>query len=688
MRLIILATVALLPVLAVSAEPERACEASLPVLRSLQRLNSTNLEAHELDQTQRKIIKQLLAEYPDDLFVRLRDQEIENGRTLAERDTVIAQYRDEAARHPGNSTYQFLYAEALNGQNTPLAIQISQQIAQRDPNFAREHLLLADIYGWGKFVDHAKARRELDSFFTMCPATLDGRALSLAQNYGGPELAAKIVPALRKRLRNESDPQRLEQWRRVWTLEFKAHPVSEHERVRQEMANDLMRLQSVKTHSAAWLVFLRDGYHQAGNEAAAKHQQAELLKWYPHSVQTREALDESWAKTHPFPDSDPSKQKEYWAIALVHAEQNLKAWPHNELYLWNQFQALKHDDGTSTEQLTAAANDFLAEYRKAHDLLAAPPAEMQIAQEFVKRKVHSESIAELVQKGWATYQAYQKDHGDRAPGDWLANGRKVEAAVMCQGTLLLLDAARQSNRPEIAKANVAKVQALKLSDPYLKSFQWQVQAKWAELEGRRLDALLMYRAALDARPADYHAKDDELPGDLDRLRKELGGTDASIALLGRERKTTVASENGSWQKPQRAMNPWQLLDLTGKSWKLMSFKGKTLLINVWATWCGPCRAEHPRLEKLYQQLKGDPSIEIITFNVDDQIGDVAPYIKENYYTFPVLLAKDYADELMPVLSIPRNWIVDPQGKWEWEQTGFNTEEKWEANIVAKLKSVE
>jgi hypothetical protein len=50
----------------------------------------------------------------------------------------------------------------------------------------------------------------------------------------------------------------------------------------------------------------------------------------------------------------------------------------------------------------------------------------------------------------------------------------------------------------------------------------------------------------------------------------------------------------------------------------------------------------------------------------------------------VLLAKDYTDELS-VDSIPRNWIVDTKGKWQWQQIGFGNEEKWEDDMLQKLQ---
>jgi thiol-disulfide isomerase/thioredoxin len=65
-------------------------------------------------------------------------------------------------------------------------------------------------------------------------------------------------------------------------------------------------------------------------------------------------------------------------------------------------------------------------------------------------------------------------------------------------------------------------------------------------------------------------------------------------------------------------------------------------IALWATWCGPCNAELPELEKLYEQLTGRTDIQILTFNIDEDEGLVAPYMKEKGYMFPVLPSFSYA----------------------------------------------
>ena len=57
--------------------------------------------------------------------------------------------------------------------------------------------------------------------------------------------------------------------------------------------------------------------------------------------------------------------------------------------------------------------------------------------------------------------------------------------------------------------------------------------------------------------------------------------------------------------------------LDGKTWKLADLSGKIVVINLWATWCVPCRAELPEFQKLYDQLKDRPDVAVISFNVDD-----------------------------------------------------------------------
>jgi hypothetical protein len=88
---------------------------------------------------------------------------------------------------------------------------------------------------------------------------------------------------------------------------------------------------------------------------------------------------------------------------------------------------------------------------------------------------------------------------------------------------------------------------------------------------------------------------------------------------------------------------------------------------------------------LFDRIKDRKDIQIITFNVDDNLGDVAPFMKENKYTFPVLLAGDLMNSLVPMLGIPLNWIVDPSGTVRSEQVGFGAIDKWEDEMLAAIE---
>jgi hypothetical protein len=318
---------------------------------------------------------------------------------------VIDRYQKLAESAPGDPQRQFLYAEAILGKDTPRSIELAKKIIETSPSFARAHLLLADIHSWGKFADRPKTQQQLDAFFQACPTTLDSDALALAQRYGSVELAANLAPALRKRLENETDPDQLTSRETVWNLEFKAHPVTEHDQVRKQMTADLRRLQNANPkNQASWFAFLRNGYHMAGSETAAKEQEAKLLAEYPDSQEARLISDELWYKAHPWPGSDEAKQKEYWQAALARSEDGLKKSPNNENLLMMRFEAMSNLDDTPTDRLTAAAEAMLAETQKDLDMYSTPPFEMQVAQTYVRRKVHVAQVPQLVQEGWASFR--------------------------------------------------------------------------------------------------------------------------------------------------------------------------------------------------------------------------------------------------------------------------------------------
>ncbi|HYO83648.1 MAG TPA: TlpA disulfide reductase family protein, partial [Bryobacteraceae bacterium] len=112
---------------------------------------------------------------------------------------------------------------------------------------------------------------------------------------------------------------------------------------------------------------------------------------------------------------------------------------------------------------------------------------------------------------------------------------------------------------------------------------------------------------------------------------------------------------------------------------------KAVLINLWATWCGPCRAELPHFQKLYEQTKDRSDVQVISFNVDQEAGLVDPYMKENSYSFPALMAFGIVREMFDGYGIPQNWLIDSKGNWIATQIGFDASDTdWVGSMLKRL----
>ncbi|NKB81864.1 MAG: redoxin domain-containing protein [Nitrospirales bacterium] len=105
-----------------------------------------------------------------------------------------------------------------------------------------------------------------------------------------------------------------------------------------------------------------------------------------------------------------------------------------------------------------------------------------------------------------------------------------------------------------------------------------------------------------------------------------------------------------------------LFDLAGKPVSMSDMKGKGVLLNFWATWCGPCRVEMPGMENLYQHLQSK-GFEILAISTDPQGTTVTQPFQEAYgLTFPILHDADYeVGTSYGVRTLPMSYLVDRHG---------------------------
>ena len=113
----------------------------------------------------------------------------------------------------------------------------------------------------------------------------------------------------------------------------------------------------------------------------------------------------------------------------------------------------------------------------------------------------------------------------------------------------------------------------------------------------------------------------------------------------------------------RQASYFSLKNLAGSEVSLDQLKGKYLLINFWATWCGPCKVEMPSLQALYERFKSE-KFEVLAIS-NDLFGEkvVRPYVEANHFAFPVLLDQNLkVSHKYGVVSLPTSFLVDPEGK--------------------------
>lgn len=120
---------------------------------------------------------------------------------------------------------------------------------------------------------------------------------------------------------------------------------------------------------------------------------------------------------------------------------------------------------------------------------------------------------------------------------------------------------------------------------------------------------------------------------------------------------------------------FELKDLTGKAVKLADYKGKVVILDFWATWCGPCLGSFPGMKKLVEEYQNDPSVAFVFINTwqdeDDKEKVVKEFLEDNKYPFYVLM--DTEDKVVAdygVSGIPTKFVIDPRGKIKFKSIGF------------------
>jgi thiol-disulfide isomerase/thioredoxin len=126
--------------------------------------------------------------------------------------------------------------------------------------------------------------------------------------------------------------------------------------------------------------------------------------------------------------------------------------------------------------------------------------------------------------------------------------------------------------------------------------------------------------------------------------------------------------------------------MNGQKVALSSFRGKVIVLDFWATWCPPCKAEIPGFVEL-QQAYGEKGLQIVGVSVDDTPDQLKPFAAEFKMNYPVLVGvdrDDLQDAYGPMWGIPTTFVISRDGRICSKNSGLVGKAKYETDIKGLL----
>ena len=134
--------------------------------------------------------------------------------------------------------------------------------------------------------------------------------------------------------------------------------------------------------------------------------------------------------------------------------------------------------------------------------------------------------------------------------------------------------------------------------------------------------------------------------------------------------------SGAEEIPESTDTDAHFYDEAGNRVSLSEFRGKPVFLNIWATWCPPCRAEMPGIQKLYSEI-GNDQAEFIMLSTDTDFAKALKFKEENGYDFPIYRLAASLPAALDTETLPTTYVFDKEGRMHMAHKGmakYNSEE--------------
>jgi thiol-disulfide isomerase/thioredoxin len=312
-------------------------------------------------------------------------------------------------------------------------------------------------------------------------------------------------------------------------------------------------------------------------------------------------------------------------------------------------------------------------------VLAREPDDVQILDKIVRSLLLSDDkeSSERALKYARHYEEVLRDTRGQTPPGHLSEAQWHEEVDKGLGRVLACQARATGN---LGKIDDAIALARRAYDTYPSAESAREIARWLVRAGKPKEAIPYYADAFaipDNRNADIdRAKDRAQLGDIYRqvYGSEKGMGDVLLEAYDRTTGLLAARRLRLRQNDPNAqatkLTDFTISGVDGRKLSIASLKGKAVVFDFWATWCGPCRAQHELYEQVIERYRATPDVIFLFINTDEEREAVAPFLKESHWDPQQIYFEDGLSRVLSIGSIPTTIVMDRRGEVISRMNGY------------------